>query len=264
MASFRYALLWLFVVLAQPLHARDTRSWHEGPDVGWSWYKDPPKPARPQQEGRKPQPERPDAYVYTKRMDKFRKGFEEAVAKAVLFPTLENIQEAQRLQNLVMDKATAFEKVWMLSSLLFAKGYRASDQASPLHRKIYQEQEEKRLEENIRSLARVYGIFFLFKPDCPYCHELAPLIQDVAKRYGFEVKAISHRGESVAGFDNVSKDNGAIAKLNPEGIFPTVLLVNPHNGMAIPLARGLVSPSELQGNFKVIVQYLKEQGHEIH
>lgn len=254
--------------LSSPAQTWYARSWYEGPDVGWSWYKEVPKPRpsspqRPKITGPSETQEnsapKDDFYPYTQHMEKFRKDLEESLSKAVLFPTLENVREAQKFHNLVMTQATGFQNAWMLASLLSSQNYRESDQASPLHRKIYQEKEEQKLDKDIQNLAKTFGIFFLFKKGCRYCHEMAPIIKKVSEQYHFDIKAISPEGEPIEGFENAAKDNGTIGQINPEGIFPSVFLVNPGTRHVIPLARGLTSPSELKENFKVIIRYLKEE-----
>lgn len=252
-------------------NAPHPQTWYEAPDVGWSWYKDAPlkqkknnKEKSKNQQSKAAHSSEDDSerqYAYTKQMEKMKKDFEELQAKAILNPTLENVARFQKEYGVVVNRSTDFEKAWMTSSLLSAANYRESDQPSPMHRKIYQEKTEKQLEEDIFALAKTYGVFFIFKQDCPYCHEMAPTVKQLVDRYGFNIKAISPDGHAIEGFPDVVKDNGAISQINPEGVFPVVFLVNPHSGQTIPLARGLTNLSELKENFKVIIQYLKEQTH---
>jgi len=90
---------------------------------------------------------------------------------------------------------------------------------------------------------------------------MAPAVRQLVDRYHFAIKAISPDGQPIEAFPDAVKDNGTISQINPEGVFPTIFLVNPHSGQTIPLARGLTTPSELKDNFKVIIQFLKEQSH---
>lgn len=247
-----------------------SKTWYEGPDVGWSWYKDAPlkkdpslqKP-QPKTDGSLPESPRDSAqnHPYTQAMEKVRKDFEEIQAKAILNPNLENVGTMQKAQAIIMDRSTAFEKAWMMASLLSNESYREEIQANPMHRRIYEDKIAGQLEADIRNLAKTHGIFFMFKNDCPYCHQMVPVIQLLKEQYGFNIKAISLDGAPIEGFPDAVKDNGAISKLNPEGIFPTVLLVKPHSGQTIPLARGLMNVSELKQNFQVIIRFLKEQVH---
>jgi conjugal transfer pilus assembly protein TraF len=79
--------------------------------------------------------------------------------------------------------------------------------------------------------------------------------------YGFESKAISADAKALELFPDAETDNGTISVLNPEGIFPSLFLVNPQSRQVIPLARGLVSLSQLRENFKVIIRFLEEAPH---
>jgi conjugal transfer pilus assembly protein TraF len=238
-------------------------TWYEGPDVGWSWYKEAPLRPKSDEKDRDQKLQSKsgtqNSYAHTKQMDTLRKDFEELQAKAILDPTLENVREFQQAYNNIINRSTNFEKAWMMTSVLSPEGYRESDQSSPVHRKIYQEKMDKQLEEDIFVLSKTFGIFFIFKNDCPYCHEMAPTVRNLRDRYHFAIKAISSNGQTIEGFPEAVKDNGTIGQINPEGIFPALFLVNPHSGQTIPLARGLTTPSELKENFKVIIQFLKEQ-----
>jgi conjugal transfer pilus assembly protein TraF len=278
MASFKYLTIMLgcssfFIADAlsynQPKHSK---TWYEAPDQGWSWYIDPPRNPKPRKENKqkRQQPFRGksedqsdgnSSYIHTKEMEKLRKDFEELQAKAILNPTLENVQAFQKAYNSIINRSSSFEKTWMVSSLITGDNYRESDQPSPKHRKIYQEKTERQLEEDIRGLSKTHGLFFIFKNDCPYCHEMSPIVRQLVDQYHFAIKAISPDGENLKEFPEAVKDNGMIPQINPEGVFPTLFLVNPNSGQTIPLARGLTSPSELKDNFKVIIQFLKEQPH---
>ena len=141
------------------------KTWYEAPDVGWSWYKDTSVADSPikQQQNNKEQNNKDQqsysknsatsesdsqgSYTHTKQMERVRLDFEELQAKAILNPTLENVREFQKAYHGIVNRSTSFEKAWMMSSLLSAENYRESDQSSPAHRKIYQEQEDKQLEE---------------------------------------------------------------------------------------------------------------------
>lgn len=233
-------------------------SWYAESQKGWLWYKKTLPPLIKKSQEQNPT----KSHVYTRRLELVRKGFDEILAKAVLEPTLNNVQMMQQAQNAVMDRASIFEKMWMLSSLLSSQTFRASDQPNPQHRKVYQEQNDHQLTSKIKGLAKSYGLFFLFKNDCPYCHEFAPIVKELMNLYGFEAKAVSADGKALKLFPDAETDNGTIAAINPEGIFPSLFLVNPKSRQVIPLARGLVSLSQLRENFKVIIRFLEEPQHD--
>ncbi|MBX9804249.1 MAG: conjugal transfer protein TraF [Alphaproteobacteria bacterium] len=247
------SMLFMSIFLIFPAHS----SWYKGEQKGWLWYKKTLLPMK--KENKKDTTSK--VLTYSGRMEVLRKNFEEIQAKAILEPTLDNVQVMQQAQNAIMNRATEFEKYWMLASLLTSQNFRSSDQPSPQHRKVYQVQFDRQLDQKIRSLAKTYGLFFIFKEDCPFCHEFAPIIKDLMNLYGFDVKAISADGKALELFPDAEADNGTIAVLNPEGIYPSLFLVNPQSRQVIPLARGLVSLSQLRENFKVIIRFLEEAPH---
>jgi conjugal transfer pilus assembly protein TraF len=252
MGIFNFILLFL-IFLISPAHS----SWYKGEQKGWLWYKRTIPTVK-----RKPKTDATSKVLtYSGRMDALRKNFEEIQAKAILEPTLDNVQVMQQAQNAIMNRATEFEKYWMLASLLSSQNFRTADQPSPQHRKVYQEQLDGQLDLKIRRLAKIYGLFFVFKEDCPYCHEFAPIVKELMTLYGFEGKAISKDGKTLEFFPEAESDNGTIAVLNPEGIFPSLFLVNPQTRQVIPLARGLMSLSQLRENFKTIIRFLEEAPH---
>lgn len=256
MGIFKSFLLLIFLIT--PAHS----SWYMGEQKGWLWYKRTlPIIKKEKNDSVIKKNELSKGLSYSVRIEALRKNFEEIQAKAILEPTLDNVQMMQQAQNAIMNRATEFEKAWMLASLLTTQNFRSSDQPSPQHRKVYQEQNDHQLTLKINRLAKSYGLFFLFKEDCPYCHEFAPIVKVLMNDYGFESKAISADAKALELFPDAEADNGTIAALNPEGIFPSLFLVNPQSRQVIPLARGLVSLSQLRVNFKVIIQFLEEATH---
>lgn len=271
MGTIKLLALIVLVMLPSLGKARDaiSSSWYAGSQKGWLWYKrNLPINKKDQKIYAIKKHELSKVLTYSQRMETLQKNFEEIQAKAILEPSLENVQVMQQAQNVIMNRATEFEKAWMLASLITAQNFHSSDQPSPPHRKVYQEQLDHQLDHKIRTLAKTYGLFFLFKEDCPYCHEFAPFVKDLLNLYGFECKAIGDRpstsayGKVLELFPSAEGDNGTIAALNPEGIFPSLFLVNPQSRQVIPLARGLVSLSQLRENFKVIIRFLEETPHE--
>lgn len=239
-------------------------SWYGEPQKGWLWYKKQPKPVitkdtKPNntsaaQTQRSPKQAPP---TYKERLKKIQQNFAEIQARAVIEPTLENVQAMQRAQNFFIERSTEFTNVWMLSNLLSPENYRPEDQPYPQQRKLYKEQQQQQLTHKIKALAQQFGLFFVFKQDCPYCHQFAPIVREFVDTYGFDYKAISPEGSALPEFPDAVADNGTIALLNRDGIYPALFLVNPHNQQVIPLARGLVNSEALRDNFKTIIDALE-------
>lgn len=236
-------------------------AWEQKPPTGWLWYKDP-APLREKPQVKKETQQRSSLpsqapKTYKQQIKDVREKFEEALSKSILIPTLENVTITQRLQKQVMDQAEAFSKVWVLASLVDEAQEKGAPQ-NALSQKIYQEEREKRLKTKLRSLSRHFGLFVALKENCPYCHRFAPLAQEFADAFGFDLKGISKGRGTYPVLKNVSKDNGALSLINPEGVYPALFLVRYKSGEVIPLAWGLVSTQELLRNAEIVINALEE------
>lgn len=258
MALFK-KLLTLTLLMATSCGAT---SWYNKEPEGWLWYKRIPKKTvlKMKQEKTSTPSESKKALSYREQMKKVRQNLDEVQAKAILNPTLENVTEFQRAQNTVLSQADLFQKMLMMAAMMEAQNNSSVMMASPASREIYIQESDKKLEQEIRILAKSYGIFFIFKNDCPYCHQFAPIVKEFMEIYAFDVKAISKDGLPLKEFPEAVPDNGTIGKLNPDGIYPCLLLVNPQSREVIPLAKGMINTAQLKENLKVIIQFLKNQG----
>ena len=218
---------------------------------GWLWYKEAPtllKKASPIKKKRTP----------TEEVEVLKKEFEEATALAILTPSFENVQKAQRLQTQIMNRAETFSKMWQWVVLQDASHWQEASHSNRVHREIYKEEEEKKLKKNLKTLAKSYGLFLFFKTNCAYCHAFAPIVKMFADQYGFVVKAVSADGGTLKEFPSSVMDNGTIRKLNPEGIFPALFLINPATNDVIPLSWGMNSLSVLEQQSNLIFEHRRD------
>jgi thiol-disulfide isomerase/thioredoxin len=123
-------------------------------------------------------------------------------------------------------------------------------------------EQEKALEAALKKLSRTHGLFFFFKKSCPYCKDFAPIVAEFAKTYGFDVLGVSRDGGHLPGIRQLP-DNGIIATLNPQGLFPGLFLA-PYDKSSppIPLAWGLVSGDDLKENARFILEKIASQNKE--
>ncbi len=231
----------------------------ENPEEGWLWYKEGKEEKAPKIE-EKPkldvsQEKKP--LTANDRVLEIRKEFEEVLATALLQPTIQNVTQAKRKQAELEQRAEEFSNMWVLAHLLDAKGASHQGNAHPWYQEISQKEQERNLTKKLHQLSQTYGLFFAFKQSCPYCHRFAPVIAQFAQTYGFEVKGISADGGKIEGIPNVSKDNGALAVINPEGIYPALFLANPKTMEVIPIAWGMVTNEQLLNNFATILPQLE-------
>lgn len=194
---------------------------------------------------------------YRSQVKKVRETFEEALAQSILHPTLANVRRTKLLQENMFARSEVFSKLWLLASVLDSSNYRASANPNNFHQQLYRQKKETLLIQKIKTLAQTYGLFFAFKKQCPYCHKFAPLLSRFASEFGFKVKAISKNGGKIPGLKNVSKDNGTLSVINPQGVYPALFLANPHTLEVIPVAWGMVSRSQLLQNFETIIKAME-------
>ena len=89
-------------------------------------------------------------------------------------------------------------------------------------------------------------MLFFFRSDCPYCEAQAPLLQQLAARYGFAVLPVSLDGAPLPGgaFPQFRQDQGQAQALGVVST-PALFLARPPDAM-VPLAQGLLSLAQLQ------------------
>mgnify|MGYP006285528505 FL=1 len=94
--------------------------------------------------------------------------------------------------------------------------------------------------------AKVAGLWFLFRADCPYCEAQAPLLEVLSARHGFDVQAVSLDGRPLPGgfFPDFRIDRGQARALGVVST-PALFLARPPNGI-VPLSQGVLSLAELQ------------------
>ena len=255
MSLYRIVLSFLFITGAAEA------SHHENPK-GWLWYQDPmlPKEEDKKKEEKSSAPNgtsAPKALTATERLEAQKKAFEEAKALAILEPTLENVANAQRHHNFIMEQASDFQKSWTTAELL-DPGYKKIV-TSPGSLKIKEKEQEKAMTEDLKALAKEFGLIFAFKADCPYCHQFAPLVKDFSSKYGFSVQGLSKSDDCFDGM-TCSKNEAALVAVNPQLEFPMLHLANPKTNEVIPLARGYIGLDALMMNVKYAITYLKNEG----
>lgn len=232
---------------------------------GWLWYKDPSpevfnkqeKTASEKVKGTSTKDTHAKGLRPQEKLAKVRETFEEAMAESILHPTLQNVTRTKKLHDEMVTASEKFSALWAVSDLTTTEGHDPSTNLNPVHRKLYEQQKAQTLEKKLKTLSKHYGLFFVFKMDCPYCHQFAPLVVEFGEKFGFEMKGISKEGGNLPGLSNASKDNGILRLINPDGVYPALFLANPNTLEVIPIAWGMVSYTELLQNIETILPLLE-------
>jgi conjugal transfer pilus assembly protein TraF len=231
---------------------------HQKP-TGWLWYQDP-APLKEEVEKTKDSspPEKAKRVPKTavEQMDANRKYFEEIKARAILYPTLENVTKARHVHEAILEQVGAFQESWTLSELLDPKT--PVNATSPGALKLDRERAEQDLERTLKDFSKTHGLIFVFKEDCPYCHQFAPVVMNFAQTHGFSVEGLSSSDGCFKGM-TCTKNEKAVRTVNPEGAYPILYLANPTTNELIPIAKGFVSLSALLENITYALKFLNQQ-----
>jgi conjugal transfer pilus assembly protein TraF len=215
--------------------------WHERKAEGWSWYEDQRKSDK---EGTIEEPS-PNS---TEQIVQVRKNLEEKLAAALLEPTPENIRLYMEEQQKWVERSSHFAQVW--AQLLLnhphldytATSIPVSQYGLQLYKQNLQEEKEKL----IASLVNDYGLFFFYEGQNEASALFGRIVQELAKKYGWETIAISIDGVELQGVAS-RKDNGIVQTLGID-LVPALYLINPKTNIAIPVAFGLVAMDQIENN----------------
>jgi conjugal transfer pilus assembly protein TraF len=234
-------ILTLCNLLPNPVYAADY--WQEHTQ-GWHWYQ---KIKQSKEDPINTSQTINDNPV--QQMAYWQEAVKRSLDKAILSPTQENVLAYIQLQNQLSQQASRFSAVWQ--QLLWSHprlDYSFLHPTNQLGQQAYWDKQHMQLEQTAKQLAKDYGLFFIFKGDCPYCKRFAPILQNFTKRYGFYVSPVTLDGKNLPEFPLAKIDNGLAMNLNITQV-PAVVAVS-FSGMQVkpkirPISFGLISEEEL-------------------
>jgi len=115
----------------------------------------------------------------------------------------------------------------------------------------------------LRTLAKDFGVVFLFRSDCPYCKLQAPVLQMLSNSYGVEVLAVSLDGGPIDGFPNAKHDNGISRRLTRgQGItmVPALYLVARETSDSVLIGTGVLAADEIIERIHVLTNVRPGEG----
>ncbi|MFP3034805.1 MAG: conjugal transfer protein TraF, partial [Candidatus Tisiphia sp.] len=152
---------------------------------------------------------------YDQRIEDLKQKFNRAQRQALDNPTLTNVIIAQRLHKQILEKSHQFATMWQLASLFDYRLTNIHEPTNSLHKRLYEIRQETENSENLRFLAKNWGLILQVNQDCNYCHAFSPIVKEFADKYGFQLLLVSNNGENFADI-KTTKDTGLLNKLNPK------------------------------------------------
>ncbi len=227
------------VAVSEPEHAYFDRH-----AEGWFWYHDP-KLAKPAPLKAEPPPaakvEEDDP---VKVVEAEHKALEQALDRAIVTPTPENVKAYLELNQRLMAQAGDFADAWR--GAVWSNPSLDYSLVSPVGSSAYVKADADAAadEQKLMQAAQQWGLVFFFRGTCPYCHKFAPLLKQFAEHYDFRIVDVSLDGGGLPEFPNPQPNNQAAQNLRVEAV-PAVYLVNPRTRQVVPAVFGLVGWSDL-------------------
>jgi conjugal transfer pilus assembly protein TraF len=259
------SLPWILPLLAllQPTGTAAQLPFYARSAEGWFWYAEEPLAAEEPDQAPEPPPDitaPPPAAVEPESPISnapdgppplsaawLRVNLERYRDAAIDAPSPRNVALYLYLQRLAMDKAERFAEatqrvVWSDPMLDETTRRPLATFAANLVNREAAANREAALTE----AAKVAGLWFLFRSDCPYCEAQAPLLKALTARYGFDVQAVSLDGRPLPGgfYPEYRTDRGQAKALGVVST-PAMFLARPPNGL-VPLSQGVLSQAELE------------------
>ena len=190
-----------------------------------------------------------------------RQVVQEAKAKAILYPTEENMRTYLILQNFVMNQANIFAYMWKKTQLDYPElDYSILHPVQNSAQHVLYAEIRKKEEMAIKAFSEKYGLLFFYRGNNPLDQELAPTIESFTRENNISLIPVSIDGKRLEVFTNLTMsqiDNGQAGTLGVRH-FPALILVDPKNQRVQPLHYGFISDSDLRRRFLQVASGFQE------
>lgn len=200
----------------------------------WAWYHD--------FKISEPVKEKPQDPIEV--LTEIKKDLERTLAKALLDPSKENIQEYIILQKRWVDQSKTFSENWQLVIL------EHPELASLVPTTQYGIQVKKSVDQEqrkilIKELSSQNTLVFFYEGGNAFSQAFAFVVKQFSYEYGWEVKPISVDGLILRDFPQSISDRGVADEMDIH-FFPALFAVDVKTRQAKPLAFGMVTVSQIE------------------
>lgn len=205
-------------------------------------------------------PEKPPAKMKSKEeaaleeLERMRKALEAKRALALMQPSPENLKAYITAQEALMDRASVFSDVWR--RVIWANPEINYQLRNPVNNAAIQVRDSERTQKersSLKEIAKEWGMFFVFRSDCPYCHRMAPALKLLSDTYGITIFPVSLDGGALPEFPKPAMDNGMAKVLDVKQV-PYVALGNIKDRRLIPLGSGVLSVQDIVERIYILTQ----------
>ena len=251
------------LVAQEPTKKTSVQGYFEDRERGWFWYEEPPveideeEEELPQQTSTAPPTPLP-ALSPKEILKKQGEQMEEAMAIAILNPSLENYRRYLELSNKIQQQSQDFARgmkqaIWITPEYDYRLQKPVNTQAQVAQAKINSEEEQHKLNQ----AANKYGLVFFFRSDCPYCHKFAPILKKLAQRFDFQIMDVSLDGQGIKEYPNPQPNLELGKRLNVE-VVPALFMIDTKENIATPVSYGFSDWTALKNKITVAAQKMQD------
>lgn len=227
------------------------------PNRGFHWYA-PERQAAKKGKKAVETPRRPKRLEEISDLDELRNEVERLRAVAVMDPTKESVLNYLRANAFVLQKSSNFADVarrviWTNPDVDYNAKHSLATYAATSERNRKSEQ----MRQTAVRIGETHGLVFFFSSDCGYCHDMAPVLKNVADNYGITVLPVSMDGGRLQEFPNARPDNGIsllVSRGEGVSVVPSLYLVSKDKREITLLGAGALAGSEIVERIHVLTK----------
>ncbi|MFC1659635.1 conjugal transfer protein TraF [Pseudomonadota bacterium] len=229
----------------------------ESRGLGWHFYCDVKKesPKKEKEKINKPQVEQKTSKLSpTEELEQIQQKLEELKAMAILYPTEANMKAYMKYQQEQVNKASLFSDSWRRTLWSNPElDYLQQRPGSAIGKQAWTDERNKDIDKVIFNLNKRYGIFFIFKSTCNFCHAYSPILKSFSEEYNLKIIPVTLDNGTLPEWSKTLRDTG---QLNRLGIqieqVPATILFDNLNKQVIPIGYGIMTQDELKERIYVL------------
>jgi conjugal transfer pilus assembly protein TraF len=193
---------------------------------------------------------------YQERLNEIKQTLEAKKAKAVIYPTEENISDYMSYQKMVLDRSSNFADVWRRTLWKTPNlDYSLFRPTSKVGKEAWIDDRNKDVAQTVKNINERYGIFFLFRSDCLYCHKYSPILKSFQEKYQITIMPVSMDGGSLPEWNKFVVNRGQVEKMGLQSsAVPATILFDKETRKFVPVGFGVLSHSELEERIYAITK----------
>ncbi|MBM5783078.1 MAG: conjugal transfer protein TraF [Pelagibacterales bacterium] len=197
-----------------------------------------------------------DQSDYAEQLARIKQTLEDKKAKAVIYPTEDNIKDYMSYQQKALDRSGIFADQWR--RVLWKNpelDYTQKRPVSKVGKESWIDQRNQDVTDTIKNINERYGIFFLFNSTCPHCHRYSPILKSFQEKYGITIMPVSMDGGALPEWDNIMVNRGQVERMGIEvNSVPATILFDKETRQVLPVGFGVLSHSELEERIYAITK----------